>query len=291
MIPQANPGASYRALQEQVDAAVLGVLASGCIILGGAGDAFETEFAAWLGTAFAVGCGNGTDALALALRGLGVRPGRRGCYRITHSSSHRSRNRDGRRNARSGRIDPEFYTIDPGDLAATLAHPPPSLPPIRAVIVVHLYGMAAELEKVLAIAARYGAVVIEDCAQAHGATYKGGTVGTLGHAGAFSFYPTKNLGALRRRRCRHHKQRRPGRARALLASIRLELPIRLRSRGDKQSSRRNSGGDPAGKATRFGLLTTCVENKSPTPMTVPFKNSASRARGDDPIVCPFFTNT
>jgi dTDP-4-amino-4,6-dideoxygalactose transaminase len=187
MIPQANPGASYRALQEQVDAAVLGVLASGSYILGGAGDAFETEFAAWLGTAFAVGCGNGTDALALALRGLGVG---RGDAVATVAAIEMA----GATPVLVD-IDPEFYTIDPGDLAATLAHPPPSLPPIRAVIVVHLYGMAAELDTILAIAARYGAVVIEDCAQAHGATYKGGTVGTLGHAGAFSFYPTKNLGA------------------------------------------------------------------------------------------------
>ena len=149
MIPQANPGASYRALQEEVDAAVLGVLASGSYILGGAGEAFETEFAAWLGTAFAVGCGNGTDALALALRGLGVGRGD-AVATVSHTAVATVAAIE-----MAGAtpilvdIDPEFYTIDPEDLAATLAHPPPSLPPIRAVIVVHLYGMAAELDTIL----------------------------------------------------------------------------------------------------------------------------------------------
>jgi dTDP-4-amino-4,6-dideoxygalactose transaminase len=195
MIPQANPGASYRALQEYIDAEVLGVLASGSYILGGAGAAFETEFAAWLGADFAIGCGNGTDGLTLALRGLGVGRGD-AVATVSHTAvaTVAAIEMAGAMPVLVD-IDPNFYTMDPEDLGATLAHPPPSLPPIRAVIVVHLYGLAAELDTILANAAQYGAVVIEDCAQAHGASYKGRTIGTLGHAAAFSFYPTKNLGA------------------------------------------------------------------------------------------------
>ena len=195
MIPQANPGASYRALQEYIDAEVLRVLASGSYILGDDGKAFETEFAAWLGTGFAVGCGSGTDALTLALRGLGIGRGD-AVATVSHTAVATVAAIE-----MAGAVpvlvdvDPDFYTMDPEDLAATLAHPPPSLPPIRAVVAVHLYGLAAELDTILATVARYDGVVIEDCAQAHGASYKGRTIGTWGHAAAFSFYPTKNLGA------------------------------------------------------------------------------------------------
>jgi dTDP-4-amino-4,6-dideoxygalactose transaminase len=195
VIPQANPGASYRALKEYIDAEVLSILASGSYILGDAGKAFETEFAAWLGAGFAIGCGSGTDALTLALRGLGIGRGD-AVATVSHTAVATVAAIE-----MAGAvpvlvdIDPDFYTMDPEDLAATLEHPPPSLPPIRAVVAVHLYGLPAELDTILATATRYGAVVIEDCAQAHGARYKGRTVGTFGHAAAFSFYPTKNLGA------------------------------------------------------------------------------------------------
>jgi dTDP-4-amino-4,6-dideoxygalactose transaminase len=86
--------------------------------------------------------------------------------------------------------------MDPAELAALLDHPPPGLPPIRAVIPVHLYGQPAALAPILATAARHDVTVIEDCAQAHGALYQGRRVGTLGRVAAFSLYPTKNLGAL-----------------------------------------------------------------------------------------------
>jgi dTDP-4-amino-4,6-dideoxygalactose transaminase len=93
-------------------------------------------------------------------------------------------------------IEPDFFTMDPAELAALLDHPPPGLPPIRAVIPVHLYGQPAALAPILATAARHDVTVIEDCAQAHGALYQGRRVGTLGRVAAFSLYPTKNLGAL-----------------------------------------------------------------------------------------------
>jgi dTDP-4-amino-4,6-dideoxygalactose transaminase len=195
MIPQANPGASYRSLQKYIDTEILGVLASGSYILGDVCQAFEAEFAAWLGAEFAIGCGNGTDALALALRGLGIGRGD-AVATVSHTAvaTVAAIEMTGATPVLVD-IDPDSYTMDPEDLAAILAHPPPSLPPIRAVIAVHLYGMAAELDTIVAAAARHGAVVIEDCAQAHGASYKGRMIGTLGHAAAFSFYPTKNLGA------------------------------------------------------------------------------------------------
>ena len=93
-------------------------------------------------------------------------------------------------------IDPDTYTMDPDELAAVLDDPPPGLPPIRAAIAVHLYGQPCDLGPMLAACERAGAALIEDCAQAHGATLNGRKLGTMGRAAAFSFYPTKNLGAL-----------------------------------------------------------------------------------------------
>ena len=93
-------------------------------------------------------------------------------------------------------IDPLHYTLDPAELARVLADPPAGLPPIRAVIAVHLYGQAADLDAILPLCRKYGVALIEDCAQAHGATLHGKRLGTIGDIGAFSLYPTKNLGAL-----------------------------------------------------------------------------------------------
>jgi dTDP-4-amino-4,6-dideoxygalactose transaminase len=93
-------------------------------------------------------------------------------------------------------IDPDTYTMDPDELIAVLEDPPPGLPPIRAAIVVHLYGQAADLPPMLAACRAHGVALIEDCAQAHGARLNGAMLGTLGIASAFSLYPTKNLGAL-----------------------------------------------------------------------------------------------
>ena len=195
-VPQANPGAGFRALQGEIEAAVARALASGWYILGAEGRAFETEYAAWLGTARAVGCGNGTDALALALRALGVGPG---CAVATVShtavATVAAIEMVGATPVLID-IDPDHYTMDPVELAEVLAHPPAGLPPIRAVIPVHLYGQAADLATILPVSARHGAAVIEDCSQAHGATLGGRKLGTLSQIATFSLYPTKNLGAL-----------------------------------------------------------------------------------------------
>jgi dTDP-4-amino-4,6-dideoxygalactose transaminase len=196
MIPQADPGASYRAHAAEIDAAVARALSSGWYILGAEGRAFEGSFAAWLGAAHAVGCGNGTDALALALRALGVGPGA-AVATVSHTAvaTVAAIEMAGATPVLID-IDPSYYTMDPEELAAVLASPPPGLPPIRAVIPVHLYGQSADLDAILPLAQRYGVAVIEDCSQAHGATLHGHRLGTLGAIGTFSLYPTKNLGAL-----------------------------------------------------------------------------------------------
>ncbi len=196
MIPQANPGAGYRALKGEIDDAVARALSSGWYILGSELRAFEAEFASWLGVPSVVGCGNGTDAIALALRGLGIGPGST-VITVSHTAvaSVAAIEMAGATPLLVD-IDPLFYTLDPDALAEVLVHPPPGLPPIRAVIAVHLYGQPADLDRIVPLCREHGLALIEDCAQAHGARLHGQRVGTFGDAATFSFYPTKNLGAL-----------------------------------------------------------------------------------------------
>src|SRR5450432_1420850 len=196
IVPQANPGAGYRAHKPEIDAAIARALDSGWYILGQEGRAFETEFAAWLGAGTAVGCGNGTDAIALALRGLGIGAGST-VVTVSHTAVATVAAIES-----TGAvpllidIEPDHYTMDPAELAAVLADPPPGLPPIRAVVPVHLYGQVADVEVIGTLCRRHGLALIEDCAQAHGAKRNGRMAGTFGDAATFSFYPTKNLGAL-----------------------------------------------------------------------------------------------
>jgi dTDP-4-amino-4,6-dideoxygalactose transaminase len=195
-IPQANPGAGYRALQTEIDAAVARVLQSGWYILGQEVRAFEAEFAGWLGTTTAIGCGNGTDALAIAVRALGVGPGA-SVVTVSHTAvaTVAAIEMVGATPVLID-IEPDYYTMDPHELAEVLAHPPSGVPPIRAVIPVHLYGQPAALPRIIAACRQYGVPIIEDCAQAHGARLEGASVGTFAEIATFSFYPTKNLGAL-----------------------------------------------------------------------------------------------
>jgi dTDP-4-amino-4,6-dideoxygalactose transaminase len=189
-VPQANPGAGYRALQAEIDAAVARALGSHWYILGAEGRAFEAEFSAWLGTAHAVGCASGTDALALALRALGVGAG---CTVVTVSHTAVATVAAIEMVGATPLlidIDPAHYTMDPAELAAVLAHPPPGLPPIRAAIPVHLYGQAADLRPIISCCARHGVAIVED------ATLNGKKLGTFTEVAAFSLYPTKNLAAL-----------------------------------------------------------------------------------------------
>lgn len=196
MIPQANPGAGYRALKSEIDTAVARALSSGWYILGNELRAFEAEFATWLGAAHVTGCGNGTDAIALALRGLGIGPGAT-VVTVSHTAVATVAAIE-----MAGAtpllidIEPSYYTMDPDALRQVLENPPPGLPPIRAVLPVHLYGQPADLDRIVPLCRSHGVFLIEDCAQAHGARLHGQRVGTFGDAATFSFYPTKNLGAL-----------------------------------------------------------------------------------------------
>jgi len=195
-IPQMNPRAAYCALANDIDEAVRRVLRSGQYILGEEVACFEAEFARWLGAGHPVSCGSGTDALALALRALGIGPGS-GVVTVSHTAVATVAAIE-MVGATPLLIDVEagHFTLDAQELTVVLENPPPNLPPIRAVIPVHIYGQAADLGPILDLCANRGVIVIEDCAQAHGARYLGGQVGTLGDAAAFSFYPTKNLGAI-----------------------------------------------------------------------------------------------
>ena len=196
LIPQANPGAGYRVLKSQIDAAIHRVLDSGWYILGNEVRSFESEFAAWLGATAAIGCANGTDALVLALRALDIGPGS-SVVTVSHTAVATVAAIE-----MAGAtpllidIETDHYTLDPAELEAVLQHRPPGLPPIRAVIAVHLYGQPADLEAIGSICKRHDIALIEDCAQAHGATLNGRKLGTIGDISTFSFYPTKNLGAI-----------------------------------------------------------------------------------------------
>ncbi|MEA2726107.1 MAG: hypothetical protein QOF70_582 [Acetobacteraceae bacterium] len=196
MIQQANPGAGYRALKAEIDQAVARALSSGWYILGAELRAFEAEFAAWIGVPAVIGCGNGTDAIALALRGLGIGPGAT-VVTVSHTAvaTVAAIEMTGATPLLID-IDPVHYTMDPAALDRVLKHPPSGLPPIRAVVPVHLYGQPADLDRIVPLCREHGVALIEDCAQAHGARLHGQRVGTFGDAATFSFYPTKNLGAL-----------------------------------------------------------------------------------------------
>ena len=151
-------------------------------------------WAKYLGAAHAVTVANGTDALELALRAAGVKPGDRVLtVANTATATVAAIELSGAR-AEFVDIDPRTMTMDPEALAGKLAAR--SEPAPKAVVPVHLYGHPADLPRIGEIAGRHGLAVIEDCAQAHGATIHGRRVGTWGKAGAFSFYPTKNLGAI-----------------------------------------------------------------------------------------------
>lgn len=172
-------------------AAVTGVGASGWYILGREVAAFEADLAAWCDRATAVGCGNGMDALEIALRAAGIGAGDR--VLTTPLSAFATGLAILRAGAEPVYCDTDAHgLLDPAAAEAALE----ADPAIRAVIPVHLYGHLADMPRFTALAARRGLTLIEDAAQAIGARRNGQGVGATGHAVAFSFYPTKNLGAV-----------------------------------------------------------------------------------------------
>src|SRR5215469_3945557 len=193
-IPQTDPSASYFACQRPIDAAISRVLKSGSYILGGEAAAFETAFAQFISVAHAVGCANGTDAIELALRACNIGAGDL-VFTVSHTAVATVAAIE-RAGATAVLIDvqPGTYTMAPHELLRTLRMPPPGRP--AAVLPEHLYGQPADVSAISEIARRYGLLVIEDCAQSHGAEWRGRQTGSIGDIACFSFYPTKNLGAL-----------------------------------------------------------------------------------------------
>jgi len=192
-IPQTDPRAGYLARRAAIDGAIARTLESGWYILGAEVSSFEVEFAAYIGGRHCVGVGSGTDALVLALRAVGVRPGD-----FVATVSHTAVATVAAIELAGAKpllvdIDPETYTIDPAKLSDVLASPPGR---ISAVIAVHLYGQPADLGTLVPLVAKHGVRLIEDCAQSHGSYYGDRRAGTFGDISCFSFYPTKNLGAL-----------------------------------------------------------------------------------------------
>lgn len=189
-IPQTNPLASYRANASEIDAAIARVLQSGVYVRGSETNSFETEFAQFLQVKDVVAASSGTDALWLALSGLGIGEGDE-VITVSHTAvaTVAAIELCGA-TPRCVDIDPSSFTLDPALLETALS------PKTRAVIPVHLYGQAADLDPILEFCRKHDLRLIEDCAQAAGAFYRGQRVGSIGDAAAFSFYPTKNLAAL-----------------------------------------------------------------------------------------------
>ncbi len=191
-VPQVDPGAFYRQRRGETLSAIARVLDGGWYILGEEVRAFEREFARHVGVGHGVGVASGTDALALALRAIGVERGDR-VATVSHTAVATAAAIE-MLGARPVFLDisPAFFTLQAAQLEEALE----VVPPVKAVVVVHLYGQVADVPALAAAAARHGAMVVEDCAQAHGASLRGRPAGSMGAASSFSFYPTKNLGAL-----------------------------------------------------------------------------------------------
>ena len=190
MVPFLDLAAATEEIRPALTAAIDRVLSSGWFILGREVEAFEAEFAAFVETDHCVGVGNGLDAIELALRALGVRAGDEVIVPSnTYIATWLAVTRVG---AIVVPVEPDANTfnIDPSRVEAAVT------PRTRAIIAVHLYGQPADMAALRSVASRRGLWLIEDAAQAHGATYQGKRIGGLADAAAWSFYPSKNLGAL-----------------------------------------------------------------------------------------------
>ena len=190
MIPFLDLKAPYLELKQELDAAIARVVSSGWFIGGGEVDEFEANYSTYCGAAHAMGVANGLDALHLALRAMDVGPGDEvivpsNTYIATWLAVSQCC-------ATPVPVEPDVrtYNLDPLRIEAKITKR------TKAIMAVHLYGQAADMDGINDVAARHGLKVIEDAAQAHGARYKGLKAGNLGDAAGFSFYPGKNLGAL-----------------------------------------------------------------------------------------------
>src|SRR5437868_7282012 len=193
-IPQTDPRAGYLAQRTAIDAAIARVLDSGVYILGREVEVFEAAFADFVGVAHAIGVASGTDAIEIALRACGIGSGDL-VFSVSHTAvaTIAAIERAGATPVLVD-VEPGTYTMAPRELLRVVQSPPAGRP--AAVLPVHIYGQSAELCALTEIARISGLPLIEDCAQSHGALYRGRAAGSFGDIACFSFYPTKNLGAL-----------------------------------------------------------------------------------------------
>lgn len=189
MIPFLDLKAQYQSIKSEIDAAVLGVLASGQYILGEEVARLEQEFADYCNVTHAIAVNTGTSALHLSLLAAGVGPGDEVItVPFTFVATVSAICYAGARPVFVD-VEPVTLTMDPAQLEAKIT------PRTKAIVPVHLYGQMADMDAIKAIADHYRIPVIEDACQAHGAQYKGARAGSIGTSGCFSFYPGKNLGA------------------------------------------------------------------------------------------------
>lgn len=189
-VPYADLWLQYQTIKSDVDAAIAAVIRDSSFIRGGHVDAFEVAFAQAVDAAHCVSCANGTDALYLAMKALNIQPGDE-----VITTAHSWISTSAMITHAGGKVvfcdtDDQTYTIDPTAIQRAVT------PRTVGIIPVHLFGQPADMDAIMAIAKKHGLWVIEDCAQAHLARYKGQQVGTFGHAATYSFYPGKNLGAM-----------------------------------------------------------------------------------------------
>ncbi len=188
-VPLVDLKAQYSSIKDEIDVAIKRVVEEGNFILGPDVKKFEREVAEYLGTKFAIGVASGTDALRIALFACGIGKGSEVITTpFTFIATAESIVHCGAKPVFVD-IDPKTYNIDPGRIEAKIT------PRTKAILPVHLYGQAADMGAIMAIARKHNLKVIEDCAQALGTEYKGKKVGTIGDAGCLSFFPSKNLGA------------------------------------------------------------------------------------------------
>lgn len=188
-IPLVDLKAQYRGLRAEMEPVLAEVLDQAHFIMGPNVKAFEQEFAAYCGARYAIGTGSGTDALIFAIQALGISAGDE-VITTPHTfiASAECISLAGATPVFAD-IDPHTYAIDPDLIEAAITER------TRAIVVVHLYGNPAPMDKIMSIAKKHGLAVVEDCAQAHGARFHGQRVGAIGDVACFSFYPGKNLGA------------------------------------------------------------------------------------------------
>lgn len=188
-IPFVDLKAQYALLKPQVNVAIQEVLDRATFILGQEVTAFEQAFAVYIGVKHAIGVCSGTDALEMALRACGIGPGDEVItVPNTYIATCEAISQVGA-TIRWVEVDERTYNLNPANIEATVT------PMTKALLPVHLYGQPADMEPIMQIARKHGLKVIEDCAQAHGAKYRGRKAGTFGDVACFSFYPGKNLGA------------------------------------------------------------------------------------------------